>query len=111
MTRSTWAAAAAVVLIGLPVYLLETGSTGRAVEGPRKLAMQLNNLYSDHVMTAAESDPVIASRVMRAAGFLDPPTALLQPSVLRRVAAVNRRRRAIPGAPAAGGPVPAATPS
>jgi 2-polyprenyl-6-methoxyphenol hydroxylase-like FAD-dependent oxidoreductase len=101
LTRSTWAAAALVVLMGLPVYLLETGRAGHAVEGARTLAMQFNNLYRERVMAAAESDPFIASRVIRIAGFVDPPTVVMQPSMLRRVAASSRRQPRVPDAPAA----------
>jgi len=42
LSRSPWALAVLVVLFTLPVYLLQTGSTGRAMERARALAMRFN---------------------------------------------------------------------
>ena len=64
------------------------------VRGPRSLRMRLNSFYTEKVLAAAETDPFVAERFIRAVGFVDPPTALLHPAVLRRVWAVNRPRRA-----------------
>jgi hypothetical protein len=45
------------------------------------------------VLTASESDAMIGTQFFRVTGLLDPPTRLLRPSFLYRVAAVNRRDR------------------
>ena len=64
------------------------------VRGPCSPRMRLNSFYTERVLAAAETDPFVAERFIRAVGFVDPPTALLHPAVLRRVWAVNRPRRA-----------------
>lgn len=55
------------------------------VEGRRSPAIRMTNWYTDKLLAAAETDQYVAERFLRTAGFLDPPTALLHPSVLRRV--------------------------
>lgn len=59
------------------------------VEGRRTPAIRMTNWYTDKLLAAAETDPYVAERFLRTAGFIDPPTALLHPSVLRR--AFSRR--------------------
>jgi hypothetical protein len=54
------------------------------VEGRRTPAIRVTNWYTDKLLAAAETDPYVAERFLRTAGFIDPPTALLHPSVLRR---------------------------
>jgi 2-polyprenyl-6-methoxyphenol hydroxylase-like FAD-dependent oxidoreductase len=54
-------------------------------EGNRTTMIRLTNWYTDKLLTAAETDPYVAEKFMRAAGFIDPPTALVHPSVVRRV--------------------------
>ena len=56
-------------------------------------AMRVTNRLVDFVLTASESDAVIGTQFFRVTGLLDPPTRLLRPSFLYRVAAVNIRRR------------------
>jgi len=63
------------------------------VVGPRPLTMRITNAHLGRVMTAAETDPVVAGQFMRVIGMIDPASRLLRPSMLVRVAHTNRRRR------------------
>ena len=63
------------------------------VEGRRTRSMRVTNRLVDFVLTGCESDPAIVAQFFRVSGLIDPPTRLLHPSFLRRVAAVNRARR------------------
>ena len=67
------------------------------VEAPRPLSMRILNRYVDRLLTAAESDTVVAEQFSRVSGFIDPPTRLLHPAVIYRVATVNRRYRSHAG--------------
>ncbi len=60
------------------------------VEGRRTPSMRLTNRLVDRVLAAAESDAAIGTQFFRVTGLLDPPTRLLSPSFLYRVAQVNR---------------------
>lgn len=64
------------------------------VQGPRSIRMRLSSVYTDKVLAAAETDPLVAERFIRAVGFVDPPTALLHPTVVKRVWVANWRRPA-----------------
>ncbi len=64
------------------------------VVGPRPLSMRISNAYLDRVMTAAETDPVVAQQFMQVIGMIDSPARLLRPSFMLRVARTNRRRHA-----------------
>jgi hypothetical protein len=55
--------------------------------------MRVTNRLVDLVLTACESDAVVGTQFFRVTGLLDPPTRLLEPSFLYRVATVNLRRR------------------
>jgi 2-polyprenyl-6-methoxyphenol hydroxylase-like FAD-dependent oxidoreductase len=63
------------------------------VQGRRTPSMRLTNRLVDRVLAASESDTVIGTQFFRVTGLLDPPTRLLRPAILYRVAAVNRLRR------------------
>ncbi len=63
------------------------------VEGPRPLSLRLANRYVDRLQAAAESDIVVAEQFTKVVAFVDPPTRLLQPKMMIRVAAANLRRR------------------
>ncbi|MBO0874939.1 MAG: FAD-dependent monooxygenase [Pseudonocardia sp.] len=63
------------------------------IEGPRQLPVRLRNAYVDRLLAAAEADECLADMFMRVAAFLDPPSALLRPSIVCRVIVGNRRRR------------------
>ena len=64
------------------------------VQGSRSIRMRLSNFYTDKVLAATETDPFVAERFIRAIGFVDPPTALLHPTVVKRVWVANWRRPA-----------------
>jgi 2-polyprenyl-6-methoxyphenol hydroxylase-like FAD-dependent oxidoreductase len=76
------------------------------VEGERTRRVRLINAWVDRVLTAAESDPVVAAQFVRVIGMLDAPTALFRPAiarrVLRRTPAVAAPRRAAIAQGAAG---------
>ena len=61
------------------------------VQGRRTPSMRVTNRLVESVLTASESDAVIGTQFFRVTGLLDPPTRLLRPSFLYRVATVNRR--------------------
>jgi 2-polyprenyl-6-methoxyphenol hydroxylase-like FAD-dependent oxidoreductase len=63
------------------------------VEGPRPLSVRLANRYVDRIQAAAESDLAVAEQLTRVVAFVDPPSRLLQPHIITRVAAANLRRR------------------
>jgi 2-polyprenyl-6-methoxyphenol hydroxylase-like FAD-dependent oxidoreductase len=74
----------------------QTGATSDLafpeVEGRRTPSMRVTNRLVDLVLTACESDAVVGTQFFRVTGLLDPPTRLLHPSFLYRVATVNLRR-------------------
>jgi 2-polyprenyl-6-methoxyphenol hydroxylase-like FAD-dependent oxidoreductase len=63
------------------------------VQGRRTPSMRVTNRLVDRVLAASESDATIGTQFFRVTGLLDPPTRLLRPSFLYRVATVNRRDR------------------
>jgi 2-polyprenyl-6-methoxyphenol hydroxylase-like FAD-dependent oxidoreductase len=63
------------------------------VQGRRTPSMRVTNRLVDRVLAASESDAMIGTQFFRVTGLLDPPTRLLRPSFLYRVATVNRRDR------------------
>jgi 2-polyprenyl-6-methoxyphenol hydroxylase-like FAD-dependent oxidoreductase len=63
------------------------------VEGPRPLSLRLGNKYVDRLQTAAELDLVVAEQFTKVVALVDPPTRLLQPQMMIRVAAANLRHR------------------
>jgi hypothetical protein len=74
------------------------------VEGRRSVAVRLTNLHTARVLAAAESNPFVVERFLRVVHLVDPPTRLMHPAVLFRVAwpALGRRRPA-PPSPGSGG--------
>ena len=66
------------------------------VEGPRPLSLRLTNKYVDRLQTAPESDRFVAEQFTKVVALVDPPTRLLQPQMMIRVAAANLRRRESP---------------
>ena len=75
----------------------QTGATSDLafpeVEGRRTPSMRITNRLVDSVLTAAESDAVVATQFVRVTTLLDSPLTLMHPSLLYRVATVNRQRR------------------
>jgi 2-polyprenyl-6-methoxyphenol hydroxylase-like FAD-dependent oxidoreductase len=65
------------------------------VEGPRPLTLRAVNAYVGRLLTAAERDPVVAEQFGRVNNFLDPPSKLLGPAMVRRVIAGNLRRHRV----------------
>lgn len=62
-------------------------------QGRRSVSMRLSNRYTNRLLTAAASDPVITEQFIRVMNLIDAPAALLRPSVVARVATAGRRRR------------------
>jgi 2-polyprenyl-6-methoxyphenol hydroxylase-like FAD-dependent oxidoreductase len=63
------------------------------VEGPRPLSVRIANAYTDWVLTACESDAVVAGQFFKVNSLVDAPSRLLRPAFVYRVATVNLRRR------------------
>jgi len=66
------------------------------LEGPRPLAVRIINRHIDRLQTAAESDLVVAEQFTKVIALIDPPTRLLHPKIMIRVATANlgsRERR------------------
>lgn len=63
------------------------------VPGRASLSMRLTNAYTDRVLAAAEVDPVVTQDFLRVVGMVAPPSLLMQPSFMLRVARANRRRQ------------------
>ncbi|ORW86758.1 2-polyprenyl-6-methoxyphenol hydroxylase-like oxidoreductase [Mycobacterium sp. IEC1808] len=61
------------------------------VRGRRTPSMRITNRLVESVLAASESDTMVGTQFFRVTGLLDPPTRLLRPSFLYRVATVNRR--------------------
>ena len=59
------------------------------VAGHRSIGMRLNSAFADRVLTAVETDPVVAGQFFRVLGMLDSPAWLMRPSILARVALAN----------------------
>jgi hypothetical protein len=55
--------------------------------------MRVTTRLVDWVLTACESNPVVAVRFFKVNGLIDPPIRLLHPALVYRVAVVNLRRR------------------
>jgi hypothetical protein len=55
--------------------------------------MRVTNRLVDSILTASESDASIGTQFSKVTGLIDPPTRLLRPWFLCRVAAVNLVRR------------------
>ena len=59
------------------------------VAGQRPIGMRLNNAFADRVLTAVETDRVVAGQFIRVLGMLDSPARLMRPAILARVARAN----------------------
>lgn len=56
------------------------------VEGHRSLSARLGNSYVERLLTICESDNDVAEQLIRVTGLIDPPTRLLRPKFMYRVA-------------------------
>jgi 2-polyprenyl-6-methoxyphenol hydroxylase-like FAD-dependent oxidoreductase len=63
------------------------------VVGRRTARMRVTNRLVDFVLTACESDAVVATQFFKVAWLVDPPIRLLRPAFLYRVATVNLGHR------------------
>jgi 2-polyprenyl-6-methoxyphenol hydroxylase-like FAD-dependent oxidoreductase len=63
------------------------------VEGRRTASMRVSNRFVDWVLTACESDVHVINQFFKVTGLVDPPTRLLHPRFISRVAMVNLRHR------------------
>lgn len=71
------------------------------VPGDRPAKVRLGNAYLSRVQYAATKDASVTSAFMRVAGLIEPPSALMRPSMVRRVLRLSRdRHSARPPAPA-----------
>ena len=59
------------------------------IEGPRPLSVRIANRYVDRLQHKAESDIVVAEQFLRVAALVDPPSRLLHPKILFRVASTR----------------------
>ncbi|AEF41322.1 NAD(P)/FAD-dependent oxidoreductase [Hoyosella subflava] len=55
------------------------------VEGERTLATRLAERYVSRIQAAAETDPFVARTFLRVSAFMEPPSRLFSPRMLRRV--------------------------
>jgi hypothetical protein len=62
--------------------------------GPANPAERLQAALMNRIMTSATRDRVVAARLIRVLALLDPPTALMRPSVLWRALAKGAPARA-----------------
>ncbi|MEB3023666.1 NAD(P)/FAD-dependent oxidoreductase [[Mycobacterium] crassicus] len=69
------------------------------VQGRRSIQTRLANRYTRRLLAAAESDGVVAEAFFRVMHLVDPPSRLLRPDILSRVATAERRKPAVPVVP------------
>lgn len=55
------------------------------VQGRRTMKVRMGNFYLPRLQAAAVGDGVLSNAFLRAAGLVDPPTALMRPAVVSRV--------------------------
>lgn len=80
------------------------------VEGKRTVKVRAGNAYMARVQYAATKDPKVTEALMRVAGLIDPPPAMMRPSMLARVLR-HAIRRPAPGPAWQAPPVPTASPT
>lgn len=71
------------------------------VTGRRTAAMRATNAAMERVLAAAESDPHVVQDFLSVTGMLEPPSRMLHPAFVFRVARARRRHRTTQGEMAA----------
>jgi hypothetical protein len=61
------------------------------IEGRRAISVRVGNAYLDRVLCAAETDPAVVQQFLRLINLLDPPSQLMHPSTMLRVAKRSRK--------------------
>ncbi len=76
-------------------WQLATGAdlTLPEVEGTRPQPVRIANKYVQQVQAAAEHDIVVAERLSSVIGLIEPPSRLMHPAVIARVAKASLGRR------------------
>ena len=64
------------------------------VAGKRSIGVRVNNAFADRVLTAVETDRVVAGQFFRVLGMVDAPARLMRPSILARILRANLARPA-----------------
>lgn len=64
------------------------------IDGPRPVSMRVTNAYLDRVLSAAETDTVVAQEFLRVMGMVEPPSRLMRPSFVARVLRAGSRHGA-----------------
>jgi hypothetical protein len=62
------------------------------VEAPRPISVRISIAYNDWILLAAESELVVAEELWKVLNLVVPPSRLLRPTVMVRVAVANLRR-------------------
>jgi 2-polyprenyl-6-methoxyphenol hydroxylase-like FAD-dependent oxidoreductase len=94
---------AAAKTLDAPWLLAVTADLGLSeTKGPR--STRLLNAYIDRLQATAERDTAVAEQFVRVIGLLDPPSRLVRPSIVARVARTGLRRVATPMTARVGGP-------
>ncbi len=72
-------------IVDHPWYISTTSDLNyTGVKGRRTLTVRMGNAYVTRLHHGATKDPVCTDALMRVAGLVDPPTALMRPRVLMR---------------------------
>lgn len=62
------------------------------VAGRRPVSVRVSNAYLDQVLAAAETDAAVVQQFLRLINLLDPPSKLMRPPMMLRVAKRSRKR-------------------
>jgi len=55
-------------------------------EGARSATARIGSKPTERLLTVCETDAVVAAQFFKVSGLIDPPTRLLKPSIVRRLA-------------------------